>query len=97
MKRPAAIAILATLSAASLAGCTTPYPNGTPIAGATLDANRAPRGSAAFCETYARQSAGNAYETSSDDSTFGRNFIEAQRARAAGQRAYDRCLAGRTS
>lgn len=90
--------VLALILAALLpAGCTTPYPDGTPIHGATVDANRAPRGSERFCRTYARQTAANAFEANRDSADrLGVDLIEAQRARDEGVRAYARCRAGRT-
>jgi hypothetical protein len=82
------------LAALLLAGCTTPYPNGSPIYGARVSGNPEPRGSDAFCRNYARQTAGNQYEGNRDED--GGNFFEAERARRAGDRAYERCRAGRT-
>lgn len=86
--------LAASLASAMLAGCTTPYPNGSPIVGANLDANTAPRGSAEFCETYARQTAANTYEESRD--TDDGSGYEAFRAKRVGSTAFRRCLAGRT-
>ena len=89
--------LLPLLATLLLAGCNTPYPNGSPIYGARVSGNPAPRGSDAFCRNYARQTAGNQYEGNRDsDDSFGSNMFEAQRAKRAGDQAYARCRAGRT-
>ncbi|GGE22221.1 hypothetical protein GCM10011390_47000 [Aureimonas endophytica] len=92
------LAALAALLA--LAGCNTPYPDQGNLflsPEASVSANRAPRGSRAFCETYARQTQDNYYESNSDDdSGFGPNAFVYRQAQAAGDAAYRRCLAGRT-
>lgn len=90
--------LLPLLAAAMLAGCTTPYPNGAPFYGAEVSGNAHPRGSEGFCRTYARQTAGNAYEGNRDsEDGFGRDLFTAEQARQAGERAYARCRAGRTN
>lgn len=98
--KPHVLAIPAALVAfATLAGCqeTTPYPNYNPIYGAFVSANPHPRGTAAFCRTYGRQTAGNDYFANRDsDEGIGYDLIQQQRAEEAGRRAYERCLAGRT-
>ncbi len=84
---------------AALAGCqeTTPYPNYNPISGASVSANPNRPGTAAFCRTYARQTAGNDYFGNRDNGEgIGYDLIQQQRARETGLRAYRRCLAGRT-
>ncbi|WP_156386819.1 hypothetical protein [Aureimonas sp. Leaf454] len=92
MKRMAAVVLVA-----ALAGCTSPYPNGTPIAGAEVGANPYRRGTPEFCDQYARQTAANDYETARDsEDSIGSNLISAQQARVRGDAAYRRCLAGRT-
>ncbi|WP_152046711.1 hypothetical protein [Aureimonas psammosilenae] len=84
-----------------IGGCTTPYPDAVDTfytRGASLDANRAPRGSKAFCERYAQQSQDNFYESNSDpEDGFGRNGFVYNQARTAGNSAYERCLRGRTN
>jgi hypothetical protein len=93
MKRLASLALLAVL-----AGCNSPYPNGTPIAGAEVGANPYRRGTPAFCDQYGRQTAANDYETARDsEDSIGANLISAQQARVRGEAAYRRCLAGRTN
>lgn len=92
--------LLAMAAAFALAACTTPYPNADPFYGfgATVDANRAPRGSPAFCENYARQSAANFYEANRDsDDSFGSSGFTYRQAELSGNQAYRRCLAGRTN
>ncbi len=84
-----------------LAGCVSdPYPDQGNLflsPEASIGANDAPRGSRAFCETYARQSQDNFYDSNSDpDDGFGSNGLTYRQAQAAGDRAYRRCLAGRT-
>ncbi len=83
-----------------IAGCNTetPYPNLSPIAGARVSANPNPPGSEAFCRQYARQTAANQYEGQVDrrENGFGVRALTAQSAEADGERAYRRCLAGRT-
>ena len=89
--------VLPFLAATLLTACTTPYPNGSPIFGARVSGNPHPRGSEEFCRNYARQTAGNEYEGNRDsDDSFGSNMFARERARQAGDRAYDRCRAGRT-
>lgn len=82
-----------------LAGCNagTPYPNLSPIAGARVSANPNPRGTAAFCQQYGRQTAGNSYENRIDrgEDSLGIDLIQRQRAREFGAAAYRRCLTGR--
>lgn len=84
-----------------LAGCSpqteTRFPDVSPIAGARVSANAQPRGSEAFCRTYARQTAGNQYEGNRDSGdSFGSDLGALQQAERAGDVAYRRCLAGRT-
>lgn len=93
-------AALATLGLVGiLSGCTTPYPNYNPITGAEVSANSRPQGTDAYCRQYARQTAGNAYDNRIDRSedSFGAAAITRQRAIEAGERAYERCLSGRTN
>ena len=85
---------------ALLTGCTgdgsTRYPNTSPIYGARVSANSNPRGSEAFCRDYARQTAGNQYEGNRDSGdSIGANLFAREQAKAAGERAYRRCLSGR--
>lgn len=94
--------ILPCLLVALLAGCTntvpdgTRYPSASPIYGARVSANPAPRGSEAFCRNYARQTAGNQYEGSRDSGdSIGSNLMARRQAEMAGERAYQRCLSGR--
>ena len=83
-----------------IAGCNTqtPYPNLSPIAGAQVSANPNPPGSEAFCRQYARQTAANQYENLVDrgEDGFGVRALNRQSASRNGERAYRRCLAGRT-
>jgi hypothetical protein len=89
--------LLPLLAAAVLAGCNTPYPNGSPIVGAEVSANPNRRGSEAFCRDYARQTAGNRYESDRDSGdSFGSNAMARQQALRAGDAAYERCRRGRT-
>ena len=86
----------------SLAGCTsdgaTRFPNTSPIYGARVSANPAPRGSEAFCRNYARQTAGNQFEGNRDSRDgIGSNLFARRQAELAGERAYRRCLSGRRS
>lgn len=89
----------AVLLCLALSACNTSrYPYNTPFADTSPAANRAPRGSAAFCENYGRQTAANRYESNRDsDGSFGSNAFEEQKAREEGRRAARRCLAGRTN
>ncbi len=99
MKPPILVIPAVFVAFATLAGCqeTTPYPNYNPIYGARVSANPNPRGTAAFCRTYARQTAGNDYFDNRDSGEgIGYDLIQQQRARESGRRAYQRCLAGRT-
>lgn len=97
------LGMLATpLLVALLAGCNaaTPYPNtDNPIRGARVSANPHPAGSDAYCRTYARQTAANAYEGRIDRSEdgFGVRRITEDFARRDGTRAYQRCRAGRVN
>ncbi len=85
------------LSGFVLAGCvgdgTTPYPNLNPIEGARVSANPFPRGSAAFCAQYGRQTAANRYEqlVSRSEDGLGYRLILEQQARRAGADAEARC------
>ena len=93
---------LAAAAGALLAGCTsTPYPQqGSVFLSPTssLDANRAPRGSDAFCQRYAQQTQDNFFEANSDEGdSFGANAQVYQQARGAGGGAYERCRRGRTN
>lgn len=93
MKTIAALSVLLLA-----AGCTTPYPERIPVEGATVSANPNPRGSDAFCREYARQTTANQYEGQTDAGEgFGSSSLELRRAELAGDRAYERCRAGRTN
>ena len=101
MRRLAPLLAASLLATLVLAGCSpqteTRFPDVSPIIGARISANPHPRGTEAFCRTYARQTAGNQYEGNRDsDDSFGSNMFEAQRAKRAGDQAYARCRAGRT-
>ncbi|MCQ0989479.1 hypothetical protein [Jiella marina] len=89
--------IIVALPLAALAGCNTatPYPNGSPIAGARVSANPYQPGTDRYCREYARQTAANDYQGRVDRSedSFGARAIKAQSARRDGGRAYRRCLA----
>jgi hypothetical protein len=78
----------------ALTGCMSTNPNAPLIAGSSPDANTARRSTPEFCKRYARQTAGNTYETNSD---LGAEAGALQQARINGGAAYDRCLAGRTN
>ncbi|MEX6507385.1 hypothetical protein [Jiella sp. M17.18] len=83
---------------AGLAGCQSdaPYANGSPFYDATISANPYPRGSEAFCQQYARQTAANYYDGQSDPGdSFGAQVFTEQRARTQGDAAYRRCRARR--
>lgn len=73
-----------------------PYANSTPFPGASISANPHPRGSQAYCRTYARQTAANAYDAQVDRSEgFGSRFLTENSARRDGEDAYQRCLSRR--
>lgn len=83
-----AVALLA------MAGCTAVSPNAPTYGVGTIDANTARRGSPEFCRRYAEQTYVNSFETNSDFQIAA--GAEAP-ARADGDAAYRRCLAGRTN
>ncbi|WP_102961065.1 hypothetical protein [Mangrovicella endophytica] len=90
--------IVVAAGCALLAGCnTTPYPNGTPIRGADLSANRHAGSRDDFCRNYARQTAANDYENRVDrgEDGFGERAIHRNQALRQGDRAYQRCIEGR--
>ena len=89
---------LGTLVGAALlsavAGCTAVSPNAPTYGVGTINANTARRGSPEFCRRYAEQTYTNSFETNSDF----QNAAGAQEpARADGEAALKRCLAGRTN
>ncbi|MCQ8781816.1 hypothetical protein [Mangrovibrevibacter kandeliae] len=90
-----ALALTGGLAAPAFAQPVTPYPNQSPITGARIGANDAPRGSVEFCRTYARQTAANAYEDriSRDEDGFGVRAFNEQQASRDGNDAFERCLA----
>ncbi len=59
--------------------------------------NTAPRGSDAFCRTYGQQSAANRIESSRGTNNQGPSGFDKFIAREEGERAYRRCVAGRTN
>ncbi|KAB0682813.1 hypothetical protein [Aureimonas leprariae] len=64
----------------------------------SIGANRAPRGSDAFCRRYAQQTQDNFFEANSDaEDSFGSNALVYQQARRSGDGAYERCRRGRTN
>ncbi|MEF2070163.1 hypothetical protein [Consotaella aegiceratis] len=90
----------AFLACLTVAGCTaiSPVPD-TPYPGTPVSANPKPRGTEAFCRTYARQTASNAYEdrVDTDEDSWVVRQGTAEQARRTGDEAYRRCLAGRTN
>ena len=101
MRRLAPLLAASFLATLVLAGCSpqteTRFPDVSPIIGARISANPHPRGTEAFCRTYARQTAGNQYEGNRDSGdSLGSDMAALQQAEMAGDAAYRRCLAGRT-
>ena len=91
-----AVSLLAFLT---LGGCAATAENAprsphTPFYGASISANRAPRGSEAFCRQFSLQAAANRYETERDDDS-GSGFARAV-GDAEAERAYSACLRGDT-
>ncbi|KAB0675666.1 hypothetical protein [Aureimonas leprariae] len=76
------------------AGCTAVSPNAPTYGVGTIGANTARRGSPEFCRRYAEQTYTNSFETNSDFQVAA--GAEAP-ARADGDAALKRCLAGRTN
>lgn len=95
--------LLALLAAGlALAGCVSdPYPNQGSLflsPDSSIGANRAPRGSDAFCRRYAQQTQDNYFESNSDlEDGFGSNAFVYRQAQGAGDDAYGRCRRGRTN
>lgn len=90
MRSPMIVATFCSL----LAGCTVVEGPAYPPVGLTPDFYRPPvsRG----CENYADQTARNTYENLSDpEDSFGADAFNQRRAEAAGERAFERCRAGR--
>ena len=88
------------ISAALLAGCNTAPPRSgpdfTPSYSRITQPNTAPRGSEEFCRTYGQQTSTSRAFSSSPDGRGPRGFDRAS-ASVEGERAYHRCLSGRTN
>lgn len=90
---------ISLLALVLVAGCntSTPFPSPSPFPGASVSANPYPRGSERFCREYALQTAANQYENQTDSGDdFGASGIARRSAELSGDRAYERCRAGRT-
>jgi len=91
---------LLILAAGVLAGCTAAGPQGgpdfTPSHSRLVAPNNAPRGSEEFCRNYGQQTSTNRAFAAAPDGRGPRGNDRAL-ARLEGERAYQRCLSGRTN